>query len=465
MNISFACRELAEVLTGLGKVIPRKTTLPVCRHVRITAGANKPIQLFATNLDEHLCYTFPDAYSDESSFDLIIPHKELLTLIRSAKDDQATIKTSRDSETAQITLQGALGTREHFLPVLSTDEWPKAPEPIDVHGADNQFLPQYRRLLPFTSSDPARTVITGIYLDAHSQGHVLVATDGRRLCTADGLQFKAHQHAILPRSAFLQWKRLPDDCALGVTEHEFQILVGNWSYQGKLIQGTFPNWKQVLPDSSPEDQVLSLSQEDLPILEDAIKTLPAGSQSGKAVLEAGIQLMSRGGILTVAASDTQGNWTYRELPQSTLTEGDGTSVNRQYLLQAVKAGFRTWRFRDELHPLQSRKERDVHVLMPLRREAVPPSNTKTSAKTKELESTPNPEGKIIPMPTPSEENVETQPDLLELAQTTRDQAKDLAKALGELLRQLKTEQRATRQVHVELANAQGVLQRLRDIAA
>jgi hypothetical protein len=69
------------------------------------------------------------------------------------------------------------------------------------------------------------------------------------------------------------------------------------------------------------------------------------------------------------------------------------------------------------------------------------------------------------MPTPNEQPIETEPDLLELAQSARDQAKDLSRTLSELVRRVKAENRANKALSIELQNAKGVLEKLRDIAA
>jgi hypothetical protein len=252
----------------------------------------------------------------------------------------------------------------------------------------------------------------------------------------------------------------------------FQLETGPWTLQGKLIEGTFPNWRQVIPDSRDEDQQFTLVEDDVAVLEDAVKTLPTGNLTGREAQDAAINIIARNDVPVLAACDGQGNWTYRELPNSSITPGNGTALNRLYLLQAVKAGFRVWRFRDELHPLQSIQEGGVHVIMPMRRENAPPEvaevKTQTSQPNPETTTKQKPEekGKVITMPNPHEHINETEPaDLLELAQSARDHAKDLSRTLTDLVRRVKAENRASKALQTELGNAKGVLEKLRDIAA
>jgi DNA polymerase-3 subunit beta len=466
MIFTFHCRELTEILTGLGKVLAKRASLPVLKHIRIDGGGGQPVCLRSTDLDQHLSYSVPDTFSDEPASSLILPHKELLKLAKSGKDDRITLQLTETPDTARIKLEGDLGVREHFLPTLNPEEWPEAPEALSVQEADGRLLELYRSLLPFASTDESRTVITGIRVEPQAQGHTLAATDGRRLCTRSGLVLPDDLSGILPPSKFLEWSKLPDQCRIGFKEREYRIETGCWSIQGKLIDGTYPNWRQVVPDIHDEDQLLALAEEDVPVLVDAVKTLPTGNQTGRDAAEAAVHIVARGEVPVLAACDSQGNWTYRELPDSSITPGDGTALNRRYLLQAVKAGFRVWRFRDELHPLQSRNDGDQHVIMPMRRENAPPEVAKDKAAHQpEPESKPQEQGKIIPMPNPNEQPTETEPDLLELAQSARDQAKDLSRTLTDLVRRVKTENRANKALTNELQNAKGVLEKLRDIAA
>jgi DNA polymerase-3 subunit beta len=472
MIFTFHCRELTETLTGLGKVLAKRASLPVLKHIRIDGGGGQPVCLHATDLDQHLSYTLPDTLSDKPAACLILPHKELLKLTRSGKDDSITLQLSDTPDTARIKLEGDLGVREHFLPTLDPEEWPEAPEALTVQEADGRLLELYRNLLPFASSDESRTVITGICIEPHAQGHTMAATDGRRLCTRSVLVLPDDLSGILPPSKFLEWSKLPDQCRIGFKEREYRIETGCWSIQGKLIDGTYPNWRQVVPDIQKEDQLLKLADDDVPVLEDAVKTLPTGNLTGREAQEAAIHIIARNDVPVLASCDGQGNWTYRELPNSSITPGDGTSLNRRYLLQAVKAGFRVWRFRDELHPLQSLDDGDQHVIMPMRRENAPPEVAERKSQTPQIkpetttEQKPEEKGKVITMPNPNEHINETEPaDLLELAQSARDQAKDLNRTLSDLVRRVKAENRANKALQTELGNAKGVLEKLRDIAA
>jgi len=478
MTFKFHCRELVQILTGLGRALPKRASLPALKNVHLSGGQGQPARIQATDLDQHVTYTVPDSVSDQAPGILILPHKELMKLIKAGKDDQVTIQSSDSPDTARIVLDGELGRREHFLPVLDPEEWPEAPTPIQVRKTDGQLLELYRSLLPFASSDPARHVITGIRVEPHAQGHTLVATDGRRLCTAGGLVLPDDLNSILPPSKFLEWNRLDGECAVGFHDGHYRIETGPWEIQGRLIDGTYPSWKQVIPDRNDEDQILKLAQEDLPVLEDAIRTLPTGNLTGKDAQDAMIHILAQGDVPALAACDGRGNWAFRPLPHSTITPGEGTALNRRDLLQAVQAGFLVWRFRDELHPLQSTKDGDVHVLMPCRREVAPPVEqapesvparpvpVPESVPEPEPETNPNPEkGKLLIMNEQNELNENNEPDLLKMAQAARDQARDLGRTLAELVRRAKAENRANRALNNELASARGVLERLRDISA
>jgi DNA polymerase III sliding clamp (beta) subunit (PCNA family) len=472
MSFKINGRELAEALTGLQKAMARKTNLAVLKHVRFHCE-DQTVTASVTDLDHHAAYRFTEA-KVHTPGTLLLPAKELYRLVKSAKDDQVTLESTDNIQTAKIGLSGALGERTHFLPCMEAGEWPEAPERIPALLADDRFIPAFRSLIPFASTDPSRAVLNGIALQLGTGEHTLTATDGRRLCSFSGLTFHEDLQGIFPLLNFISWNRFPGECKLGTTGKQYRIEAGNWTLQGRLVDGVYPNWRQVIPDVKDDDCVFQLADEDLPAVRQAVQTLPASHAESGADKNAAVCLLKQDGVVVLAACDARGNWVQQQLRHSTLSGAQYTAFNRRFFLEAAEAGFRRWQFKDNMSPLRAETENGIHVLSPIRVESLPgkvevptveetPPN-KPEPQTKE-EQTPMTEETKPALTVMSSKEDKAEEDLLTMVQSARETCRTLNTALKDIAVKIRADQRANKVLHNELGNARSVLEKLKNIAA
>jgi hypothetical protein len=316
----------------------------------------------------------------------------------------------------------------------------------------------------------------------------MVATDGRRLTTANSLTLPISRTVIVPRNKFLSWTRLAGESAVGVHRERplMRFVCGEWDTTVRLIEGTYPNWRQVVPDSNSTATRFSVADADAPLLLEALKTLPGNDQSSKPVT-----LMTGKPNPRIAACDPDsGVWNYQMLSQSSW-DGDepGITVNRDFLADALKAGFRTFDFQDDMSPLLARYQGNTHVLMPVRG-SLPPEVEEAMAKRREqaLQAEPvdddqeqqqeandevHDEVEIEPpirkeinrmiQPKHSGRTDDPNPDLWTQYQAVKEKARELNSAINELGQSIKGFHKEQKTVRVELDNARGVLAKLQSI--
>ena len=483
MITTIPARELHTALTGLAKVTPRKATLPILQGVLIEAAGNT-VRLTSTDLESTVSYTVVNAAVTEPGLVIVADAKRLRELVSQAAKDNAVISTA--DTLARIRLQGPLGARESMLAVADPAEWPLLPAEIPVQDAGAPFTELYRTLLPFASTDETRYVLNGVAIDVDKTGTHMVATDGKRLAAFSTAAMPVPATVILPHSKFLSWTQLGAENRIGVSkEGMFRLVSGPWSYTTKLIDGQFPNWRQVVPRSAGANG-FEVAEADLRLVEDAVRTLPGGNDGEK-----GISLSAHAGALRLSACDPEVGWSHRDLPNSPC-HGEGTAVNRSFLLDAVRAGFTQFRWQDGRSPLLSTTKTGRHVLMPLRLEVdVPKSAAKeaaastksTAAATGQPATVAEPSSNPEPV-NPTQENPVIQPketkpviqmkppvddpssaEQLWLAfQNVRDRVRDLNTALTTLGDQIRAAKTQDRTIKAELANARGVLAKLQSIA-
>jgi DNA polymerase-3 subunit beta len=153
------------------------------------------------------------------------------------------------------------GGRSQFsVRPLSLDDYPRAAGPgvERRHLGRGAFGDALRQVVRAASTDEARPILTGVLLTAENDGLRLVATDSYRLAVRDlpGVSVLAPtrrcwslgEHSQeLPASARFR-RRSHVRSASGDATFE----VGTTRLTTRLIEGEFPNYRQLIPQSHPE---------------------------------------------------------------------------------------------------------------------------------------------------------------------------------------------------------------------
>jgi hypothetical protein len=223
-----------------------------------------------------------------------------------------------------------------------------------------EFLHLLRKAFRFASNDPTREVLTGICLDAGTKDKCIVATDGRR-ASAFKFDLPTKGQVILPNRKFLLWTKLEEPLAIAANDERFRLDAGPWTYCTKLIAGQYPNWRQVLPDVQ-DAATLSFTDEQVSTLKALLPSLPTANPHEPSVL-----LCRRNGQVAVCSQNgVDGNW--QAVPVGGQDGGADFEalLNRQYVLDALNAGFTDFKVGGYDVPLLSQtRQGDIHALMPM----------------------------------------------------------------------------------------------------
>jgi DNA polymerase-3 subunit beta len=151
------------------------------------------------------------------------------------------------------------GRSQFSVRPLSLDDYPSQAEPT----ADAVTLPAeamgdaLRQVVRAASTDDARAVLTGVLLASDDDGLRMVATDSYRLAVRDlpdtGV-LASGQKVLIPGRALNELQRLLGDVEelqvrLGDREATFEA--GSTRLSTRLIEGEFPNYRNLLPSSYP----------------------------------------------------------------------------------------------------------------------------------------------------------------------------------------------------------------------
>ena len=105
------------------------------------------------------------------------------------------------------------------------------------------------------SKDSQRYVLNGVYFTVEDGIIKAVSTDGRRLSyiSMEGVGKEIKGKVIIPTKAVLDILRLVssndkiEDVQICLSDNLMTIMIGDITFQTKLIEGVFPNYEQVIP--------------------------------------------------------------------------------------------------------------------------------------------------------------------------------------------------------------------------
>lgn len=364
MRLTLQRHELKEAVAGLGRIVGRKNTLPILGGVKFDVGTDTVAQV--TDLDQRASFRFKDAVATGTG-SFIAGFDQVKELAKGPDIDSIEfVLTGKDKLTVGNPIAGQVVTRD--FTTLDPEEWPELPSDVKVKPV-NGFLEAFQRVSAFASTDSTRYVLNGCYLDVSDKGQNkarIIATDGRRLTMANTMTLPISDSCIVPTTKFLAWSQLKGDVLVGTAKKGssvwFGLEVGPWSYVLKTVDGTYPNYRQVIP-ADVGDNTIVFTDQDCASLKSILRAFP-GDASGSIALRPG----ANGAVTICGKGKDDARETTVVLAQGSTYTGKAPAigVNRDFLMDAIDAGFRKFSFTDEMSPLVAKDSSATHVLMPMR---------------------------------------------------------------------------------------------------
>ena len=253
MKFSATKEKLLEGLQQVQNVVSTRTTLPILSNVLLQAKEGA-VHLTTTDLDVGVRGSF-EAHVDKVGA-TTLPARRLFTIIRELPSSEIAIEV--DGKNAASIRSGQsffkiLGLPEEEFPPL-----PKFENAKVVTMRQKDLHDGLRKTAYAISTDETRYVLNGVLFSFKENRLTLVATDGRRLAMLDiELEFPRSHEAdiIVPTKAVTELQRLlKDDGEVKISVGSGQIAfdLNNTLLVSKLIEGNYPNYKQVIPSEAKE---------------------------------------------------------------------------------------------------------------------------------------------------------------------------------------------------------------------
>jgi DNA polymerase-3 subunit beta len=265
MKISCTQEALARGLGIVGRAVAARSPLPITSHVLIASDGGR-LKLAATNLEiTMICWI--DANIEEEG-QVAVPARLLADFVNTLPNDRISLTVAARSRQVRL----ACARNEASISGLDADDFPAAPVVDDGVSVDldPKGLRQAIAQTVFAAAtDDSRPVLTGV--DTRFDGDLLslAASDGFRLSVYKlPLNEAVAEPAeiVVPARALSELNRLlaeeEEDVTLRTNAAKTQVLfrLKNVEMIAQLIQGTFPNFSQLIPPSHSSRAIVDVGE-------------------------------------------------------------------------------------------------------------------------------------------------------------------------------------------------------------
>jgi DNA polymerase-3 subunit beta len=246
---------LFKAIGHAASVVEKKSTIPILANVLLEAEGEE-LRLTATDLELQIQLPVPAQVREPGA---VTVQAALLQSILREVPDGAQVDLELDSENGRLNLVS--GRARYKLARLPATDFPvmqPSEDAVSFTIAATALKEMVGKVAHAQSNDPARYFLNGACLEAHAGALFIVATDG--FCVgSDSIAAPEGateiQPAIIPRKTVGEltdiFGEAEGELTIALTAKQLRVSSGEMTLTSKLIDGTFPDWRRVVPVSNP----------------------------------------------------------------------------------------------------------------------------------------------------------------------------------------------------------------------
>ena len=369
VKLSVMQENLARGLSVVSRAVSTRSTLPVLANVLLKTE-DGGLKLTATNLEIGITYWVPGKIDTDGA--TTVPAKLLTDYVNALQGGERVELELTGGETLHL----KAGRSESHLKGIDADEFPSiqtAGERPTTRIAQKVFRQALEETAFAAASDEARPILTGVLARFEGDTLTLAAADNYRIAVKTISVFDPVQDTsvVIPARALNELVRVladtddPVEVVLAQAKNQILFHLEGIDIVSRLIDGQFPNYQQVLPQSHTTRAVLDREE-----LLRAVR--PAALIAHESANIVKLQVGPNGNAGIVVSANAEIGDHVGEVEAA--VEGDGTTIafNARYLadvLTNVDAEQFAIELNGPLSPGVFRPIGDdqyVHVVMPVR---------------------------------------------------------------------------------------------------
>lgn len=261
-TLKFRCDRdaLSEALQTVQRGVSSRPGIPALTGVLIEAADGGELTLITTDLEVSAKLTISVQVSESGI--ALVPARLLGDTVKSLSNAPVDVETDQ----SQVRIRCA--AYEGTLRLLPAEDFPGLQEPngTTVTAEAGAFAEAIGQVGRGASRDEARPVLTGVLLEVSREGVVMVATDSYRLAVRDLVATASGEaKAIVPERAMSEAGRAAaadekSTVQIFIDESQVSFRIGTLTLTSRLIEGEFPNYRQLLPETSESRLTVSRQQ-------------------------------------------------------------------------------------------------------------------------------------------------------------------------------------------------------------
>lgn len=243
---------LVDRLAVLARAVSARSALPVLSGILLQASEER-LNLYATDMEISVRATLTSTIDEPG--DVVVPARLFSDIVRNLSGDEVTVESGGGG-----TVQVVAGKAMFELNSWAASDFPQT-SAFDLSAsfrvAADPLVETLSKVARAASRDETRPILTGVLVVLGGGSLKMVATDSYRLAVKQSQLEggpETEMQAIVPVKALGEVARLAaagdrDAVDVAVTENQAVFGFGEVVLATRLIDGAFPNYKQLLPDA------------------------------------------------------------------------------------------------------------------------------------------------------------------------------------------------------------------------
>src|SRR5439155_15554399 len=320
--------ELAQKLGVAARAVSTRASVQILSGVLLRAEGGR-LHLAATDMELSLRSSLDAQIGGEGS--VVVPGRLLVDLVRLLPDSEVTIEYRAEESVVRVTSGPSTST----LHTYAAEDFPRLPD-LDTVGTftvdRGSLLDTVSRVARSASRDESRPVLTGILVRFEAGKLVMAATDSYRLSVKETkLSGDVPElEAIIPARALAELSRIAqagDTVELGGHGNQVVFAADDVWLTSRRIDGQFPNYKQLLPESFEHDVPVARAE-----LLDVVRRVAVMAQRNSP-----LRLRFAEGELTVSAQTQDVGEAREALPVQFSGEPLEIGFNAEFLREGIES--------------------------------------------------------------------------------------------------------------------------------
>ena len=330
--MKFACETsiITKSIQIVKKAISSSPNAPIFSGIHLILKGNE-LELIAMDLNFYMSDII--SVNGEIDGDVLVPSKSFSELL--TKLDNEIISIEKNDKDTEIIIKSNTG--KYSIPLMEKEDFPPFPNFTGdkvLTFSEEKIGELISKTIYACSTDETRPLFTGILLEKKNTAVTFVGTNTHRLAIKTViLEDNDKEFSMIIPSRLLReinaniGKEIPEDVEISLKNKQIQIKIGNIKIISSLIEGSFPDYKRVVPPDFAITTVFNAKD-----MEKAVKRVALFSKDDYSIVRLSIEQDKI--ILTSGISDLgQG----KEIVNCT-TKGESLNIafNSKYIMDILK---------------------------------------------------------------------------------------------------------------------------------